>query len=263
MIYIERNDVGPPSQLRQVHEQSLTEFGELFKSSDVSRSQRRRNPLARRVVPELPPGYGRLIGKIFSYFSVGDPARIDKTTGVLHFAGCLPPTRRLRLSKNKTTPLEAVLQEALSEPALNALGRKAGQNQRLRVITPFRLALAILAALATRNVESLADLLREFNYQNETQTAYKPFYNRLARKGFATFMRLLLERLLSELALRILEPEPGSPLDGVRDVVIQDGSSFAVKSTLAQVFSGRFTAITRRPSRSMSPTAGFKTRSFG
>jgi hypothetical protein len=147
------------------------------------------------------------------------------------------------LPKNKPTPIESVLQQALSEQAINDLGRQAGQSKRLRVVTPFRMVLAIIAALAGRRVESLADLLREFNHQNDMQVAYKPFYNRLARKGFAEFMRRMLERLLGELALRILEPAPGSSLEGVRDVVIQDGSSFAVKHTLAKVFSGRFTKV--------------------
>jgi hypothetical protein len=145
------------------------------------------------------------------------------------------------LSKNKTTPVETVLQQALCEKSINELGRQAGQSKRLRVVTPFRLVMAIIAALAGRKVESLADLLREFNHQNDARVAYKPFYNRLAHKGFAEFMRRMLERLMGELALRILEPEPGSSLQGLRDLVIQDGSSFAVKAALAPVYSGRFT----------------------
>ena len=45
-------------------------------------------------------------------------------------------------------------------------------------------------------MESLADLLRAFNYQNGVTVAYKAFYNRLARVGFATFMREMLVRLV-------------------------------------------------------------------
>ena len=145
------------------------------------------------------------------------------------------------MSKKKTTSIETVLQQALSEEAINDLGRQAGQSKRLRVVTPFRLVMTIIAALACRRIESLADLLREFNYHNKARVAYKPFYNRLAHKGFAEFMRRMLERLMCELALRVLEPEPGSGLQGLRDVVIQDGSSFAIKPTLAPVFPGRFT----------------------
>lgn len=147
------------------------------------------------------------------------------------------------MSKGKPTSIEGILQQALSEDAINQLGRQSGQSKRLRVITPFRLVLAIMAALAGRRIESLADLHRQFNHQNQTQVAYKPFYQRLAHKGFAEFMRRMLERLLCELALRILMPEPGSALEGLRDIVIQDGSSFAVKPSLAGVFGGRFTKV--------------------
>jgi hypothetical protein len=73
---------------------------------------------------------------------------------------------------NKLTPIEAVLQQALSEQAINDLGRQTGQSKRLRVVTPFRLVLAIIAALAGRRIESLADLLREFNHQNDAQVGH-------------------------------------------------------------------------------------------
>jgi hypothetical protein len=72
---------------------------------------------------------------------------------------------------------------------VNQLGRTTGQAERLRTVTPHRLFLAIVSALAGADVESLADLLRTFNYQHGVQVAYKAFYNRLARLGFATFMR--------------------------------------------------------------------------
>jgi len=45
----------------------------------------------------------------------------------------------------------------------NEIGRDTGQSERLRTITPHRRFLSTLAALAGRKVESLADLLREFN----------------------------------------------------------------------------------------------------
>jgi len=86
----------------------------------------------------------------------------------------------------------------------------------------------IVAALARAKVESLADLLREFNAQNKTTTAYKAFYNRLARPGFAAFMMEMLCRLLGALALRILEAEAGSVLAAFEDIIIHDGSSFAL-----------------------------------
>ena len=136
-----------------------------------------------------------------------------------------------------------MLARALSIEDVNQLGRATGQSERLRTVTPHRLFLAIVAALASATVESLADLLREFNHQNDVTVAYKAFYNRLARAGFAEFMKQMFARLVAQLSMRILEPEGVNAVARFKDIVIQDGSSFAVKKRLKAVFPGRFTTI--------------------
>lgn len=139
--------------------------------------------------------------------------------------------------------MRTVLARALSAEDVNQLGRVTGQSERLRTITPHRLFLSIVAALAGRKIESLADLLREFNHQNDVCVAYKAFYNRLAREGFAAFMRQMFVRLVGQLAVRTLEPDGRAAIARFEDIVIQDGSSFALKDDLAEAFSGRFTNI--------------------
>ena len=59
-----------------------------------------------------------------------------------------------------------MLARALSDEDVNQLGRDTGQAIRLRTVTPHRLFLALVSALASAQVESLADLLRALNYQN-------------------------------------------------------------------------------------------------
>lgn len=139
--------------------------------------------------------------------------------------------------------MRTALARALSIEDVNQLGRTTGQSKRLRMVTPHRLFLAIVAALASATVESLADLLREFNHQNDVTVAYKAFYNRLARGGFAEFMKQMFARLVARLSMRILEPEGMTAVARFKDIVIQDGSSFAVKKKLRDVFPGRFTTI--------------------
>jgi hypothetical protein len=73
---------------------------------------------------------------------------------------------------------------ALSTEDVNELGLRPGRV--IRTITPHRLFLSMVAGLAGGQLESLADLLREFNHQNDVTVAYKAFYNRLARPGFAS-----------------------------------------------------------------------------
>jgi hypothetical protein len=133
------------------------------------------------------------------------------------------------------------LARALSVNDVNQLGRETGQSKRLRTVTPHRLFLSTIAALADGKVESIADLLREFNHQNQVTVAYKAFYNRLARPGFANFMQRMFARLVEQLSIRTLAPEGHAAVSRFKDIVIQDGSSFALKRALQDVFSGRFT----------------------
>lgn len=133
------------------------------------------------------------------------------------------------------------LVRALSVEDVNQLGRETGQSERLRTITPHRLFLSMIAALAGGKVETLADLVREFNFQNDCTVAYKAFYNRLARPGFARFMQQMFVRLVEQLSVRLLAPEGHAAVSRFEDIVIQDGSSFALKDDLREAFSGRFT----------------------
>lgn len=147
------------------------------------------------------------------------------------------------LSSTELTKVRDTLARALSSDDVNQLGRDTGQAKRLRTVTPHRLFLAIVSALAGARVESLADLLRAFNYQNGVQVAYKAFYNRLARVGFTRFMREMFARLVERLSMQTLTPEGQVAVARFKDIVIQDGSSFALKPALRGVFPGRFTTI--------------------
>jgi hypothetical protein len=53
----------------------------------------------------------------------------------------------------------------------------------------------------------------------------------------------MLARLLEQLRLQTLRPEGNRAVARFTDIVIQDGSSFAIKPTLAGAFPGRFTTI--------------------
>jgi len=147
------------------------------------------------------------------------------------------------LSTTQLTRITSALAQALSVDEVNQIGRDTGQSERLRTVTPHRLLLAIITSLASAKVESIADLLREFNHQNDVTVAYKAFYNRLARPSFSKFMSQMFARLVERLSLRTLTPEGQTAVARFKDIVIQDGSSFALKKKLRNVFPGRFTTI--------------------
>ena len=145
------------------------------------------------------------------------------------------------LSTSVLTKITSALARALSMEDVNQIGLDTGQSERLRTVTPHRLFLSIVASLAGAKVESIADLQREFNHHNAATVAYKAFYNRLARLGFVTFMTQMFARLLERLCIQTLTPEGHTAVARFKDIVIQDGSSFALKKQLQNVFPGRFT----------------------
>ena len=128
----------------------------------------------------------------------------------------------------------------LSESAVNELGRAVRFCQRERVVTPYRLALSLLASFSIGRVETLADMQRGFNALFGGTVAYKPFHNQLAKGRFGPFMRALVARMLEHWVVRVLEVKPGGAFAEFEQIVIQDGSSFALKDALATYYPGRF-----------------------
>jgi len=135
------------------------------------------------------------------------------------------------LSTIELTRVSHALARALAVDEVNQLGRDTGQAERLRIVTPHRLFLAIVSALASAPVESLADLLRAFNYQHGVEVAYKAFYNRLARVGFATFMRGMLARLIERLSLHCARRRQSSRRISIRPSPTTDGNQMRERTT--------------------------------
>jgi len=134
-------------------------------------------------------------------------------------------------------------QWVFSEVLLNACGTAAKFCRRKRVITPFRLSLALTATCASQRVATLADFHRGFNALFDTTITYKAFYNQLAKAHFATFMGSMASRLIGEMTLKVLGFEKGRAFAEFRHIVIQDGSSFAIHDALREVFPGRFKVV--------------------
>src|SRR5437867_6845425 len=106
-------------------------------------------------------------------------------------------------------------QWVFSEPLLNACGKDVKFCRRQRVITPFRLGLALTATYASQRVETIADFHCGFNALFGTTITSKAFYNQVAKPHFAAF----------------------------RHIVMQDGSALAIHDGLREVFPGRFKAV--------------------
>src|SRR5262245_57011925 len=119
-------------------------------------------------------------------------------------------------------------QWVFSEPLLNACGTEAKFWHRQRIITPFRLGLALTATCASQPVETLADFHRGFNALWGTAITYKAFYNQVAKPHFADFARAMTARLIGDMTLKVLGFAKGRAFAEFRHIIIQDGSSFAI-----------------------------------
>ena len=140
--------------------------------------------------------------------------------------------------------IEAQLKACLGRQTFEERGRRSGFERRAaRVIGTTDFVTSLTQSLGTRRVESLADLHRDFNANHGTTVNYKPYYERLDRRGFVELMRSLFEDLLNTLYLEALSPLRASVLSCFEDVIIHDGSSFALHDGLAAVFPGRFTTV--------------------
>ena len=145
-----------------------------------------------------------------------------------------------RRNLNKTAKR---MEQVFDEETLDSLAYESGFMKRKRTVTPHRLALSLVCAMASQTVETIADLVRAFNALSEKSVHYKPFHNQLVKPGFAEFMRGVVELMLTHLTMNILKPQEDSPLRCFEEIVLQDGSSFALKDSLKDVFPGRFTKI--------------------
>ena len=132
------------------------------------------------------------------------------------------------------------LQEVISEERLDALARQTGYCEKKRLLTPFRMVLTMISGLGGRPIQFLADLQRQFNALFGTDVAYKPFHNRLAKASFPDFMEAVAKEAWKHWSNQILSAEAQELFSEFKHIIIQDGSSFAVKDSLMHVLPGRF-----------------------
>jgi len=151
------------------------------------------------------------------------------------------------MHEGQSTPTEVDefakrLQEVLGEKRVNDVARRCGRLRHTRKVTPLLLVAAVLSTLGSGPVKWLADILRTLRKLAGIALAYKPFHKQLAKRQTPELFRLLLEASLQE----ITQPVLGAvrpKLAGFREIVIHDGSSFALKDDLRSTFPGRFTKI--------------------
>ena len=145
------------------------------------------------------------------------------------------------LSRN-VTECASKMRRFLSETVLNDVGRKTEFSQRMRKLTPARAVWTFVTGLGSGTANTLADFVRLFEDLTGETIAYKPFHDRLSNPTFPDLIRTTLSRLMSQLTVPILEGK-SRHLKRFSDIVVQDGSSFALNDALSEIYPGRFTKV--------------------
>lgn len=146
-------------------------------------------------------------------------------------------------TKSAAASMARRLRGLVGEEVVERVARETGFLQRKRKVAPIGLLVACLSTLGTGPVAWLADIVRTFNKFNDKPVQYKPFHNQLRKEAFPEFLRRILVEALSTLTRPVLKAVPDGKLARFRDIVLHDGTSLALKDSLADQWPGRFTKI--------------------
>jgi hypothetical protein len=134
------------------------------------------------------------------------------------------------------------LRQLFDENWLNKTAKQQGFCKRLRDIRPLELVSSLVSALGDGKVVAIADLHRSFNgihMDTYAGVAHKPFHNPLRKAEFANFMQVVTCRAMALLKQELCLALP-EKLKRFEQVLLQDGSSFAIHPDLAEIFPNRF-----------------------
>ena len=139
----------------------------------------------------------------------------------------------------KITEIEKKLKKKLSPKIFNRLAKETRFIQRVRKTEGFDIFWSIISGFGIGQAREVAGMLRAFIKDTDIRINYSAWHKRLAKKGFAEFMREMAMYLINHMYSQHLKAD--GLLKRFDDVHIQDGSSLAINNLLKNVFPGRFT----------------------
>lgn len=142
--------------------------------------------------------------------------------------------------QNKNNELDKIT-EVLNAFNINDIGKRCGFCHRKRVIKPFELIMSLVTAMGDKQVNCISDLHRYFTGLTFTDVQYKPFHNQLSKPEFSQLLQRIVGMAMNRWQQQILGTD--IDLSMFQQVVLQDGSSFAVHDKLQGEFKGRFTKV--------------------
>lgn len=138
--------------------------------------------------------------------------------------------------------LKHSITQFLNPVNINHQGKKSGFIQRLRGIRPFQLVCCLIAAMSKNTCSSIASLHRQFNGMQlapDDFVAYKPFHNQLRKPEFVDFMKAVTQQAVARFLSERVATVP-LKLQRFAQIILHDGTSFAVHKGLREHFPARF-----------------------
>lgn len=143
-----------------------------------------------------------------------------------------------------TSRASALFRRTLSPDAIEKVGRRTRFIQRKRRVTATGIFWALILAVGAHPMRYISDVLRMLNKREGWALAYKPFWNRLAKPAFPALMKAMFEQMCRDLMTRVLQRQEPGVAKLFSQILLDDGSSFAVADGLRRFFPGRFTKVT-------------------
>lgn len=173
---------------------------------------------------------------------------------------CRQHTIRSTIKPDEIICLKHSIRQFLNPVNSNHQGKASGFMQRLPDISPFQWVCCLITAMSKNTCSSIASLHRQFNGMKlapDDVVTYKPLHNQLRKPEFVDFMKALTQqavaRFLSErVALIPLK------LQRFTQIVLHDGTSFAVHKGLLNTFLPFSSAHTCRSGVSSELIAGWQ-----
>lgn len=134
------------------------------------------------------------------------------------------------------------LEKNLSVKIFDKIARATKFIQRRKKYGAHSFFWSVTGGFCVGQAAEIAGMLRAFIKDTGIDIQYNAWYNRLSKDGFPEFMRESYCHLLNHLYAEHL-PIKGKLLEEFSDILMQDGSSFAVNDLMRKYYPGRFTKI--------------------
>ena len=135
------------------------------------------------------------------------------------------------------------LDTTLSDEELSNIATESQFCQRKRRINPRELLICLMTTMGCDKTETIADIQRRFVEYTGQDITYRAMHSQLSKEAFPEFMREALSHLLTEWLAPAQVFSQQSPFSRFRQILLQDGSSFALNDSLKGIYPGRFSTV--------------------